>query len=111
MQKHQVQDFLALAGDFAGPPPDGPWNELLVVAEKLFADNSQGLGSEQLKLQQAVEAELEGDYRKARELFRRISRTYNDGEEDKQVPFFFRARGGAARCLFRSSSDTEQAQK
>ena len=106
-----AQNFFAIAGDFAGTAGDGPWNELLVVAEKLFADNSQGLGSEQLKLQQAVEAELEGDYRKARELFRRISRTYNDGEEDKQVPFFFRARAGAARCLFRSSSDTEQAQK
>ncbi len=110
------QNFFAISGDMAssdngGSGEAGPWNELLVVAEKLFADNSKGLGSEQLKLQQAVEAEVEGDYRKARELFRRISRNYKDGGVEKTVPFFFRARAGAARCLFRSSSDVEQARK
>ncbi|OUU25582.1 MAG: hypothetical protein CBC13_01905 [Planctomycetia bacterium TMED53] len=106
-----AQNFFAISGDMAAPGESGPWNDLLVVAEKLFADNSAGLGSEQLKLQQAVEAELEGDYRKARDLFRRISKTYTEGEEEKLVPFFFRARAGAARCLFRSSSEVDQARK
>ncbi|NCF99222.1 MAG: tetratricopeptide repeat protein [Planctomycetia bacterium] len=105
-----AQNFFAITGDLA-KGEGGAWDELLPVAEKLFADNSKGLGSEQLKLQQAVEAELEGDYRKARDLFRRVSKLYKlDGVENK-VPFFYRARAGAARCLFRSSSDSEQAIK
>lgn len=106
-----AQNFFAIAGDFAGSGQPSPWDKLLVTAEKLFADNSKGLGSEQLKLQQAVEAELEGDYRKARDLFRRVSKTYNDGDEEQAVPFFFRARAGAARCLFRASTEVEQARK
>ena len=101
------QNFFAIVGDLASAN-GGAWLELVPVAEKLFSDNSKGLGSEQLKLQQATEAEMDGDYRQARDLFRRVSRTYSDGGIENPVPFFFRARAGGARCLFRISTDLEQ---
>ncbi len=101
------QNFFAIVGDLASEE-NGAWDELLPVAEKLFADNSKGLGSEQLKLQQATEAEMDGNYPQARDLFRRVSRNYSDGNNEQLVPFFFRARAGGARCLFRISTDIEQ---
>ena len=101
------QNFFAIVGDL-GEDRSGAWLELLPVAEKLFADNSQGLGSEQLKLQQASEAEMDGDYSKARDLFRRVAATYEDDSGERTVPFYYRARAGGARCLFRMSTDIEQ---
>ncbi|MGE4620313.1 MAG: tetratricopeptide repeat protein, partial [Planctomycetota bacterium] len=101
------QNFFAIVGDLAASK-DGAWAEMIPVAEKLFSDNSQGLGSEQLKLQQATEAELAGDYKQARDMFRRVSRTYTDGGVEQNVPFFFRARAAGARCLFRTAEDVEQ---
>jgi len=102
------QNFFAIVGDL-GVDQGGAWADLIPLAEQYFADNSQGLGSEQLKLQQAAEAEMEGDYRKARDLFRRIGAHYDDGAGDVSVPFFYRARAGGARCLFRMGTDLEQA--
>lgn len=101
------QNFFAIVGDLA-VDDGGAWAELVPVAEKLFSDNSRGLGSEQLKLQQATEKEMDGNYPQARDLFRRISRTYTDGGVERSVPFFFRARAGGARCLFRITTDVDQ---
>jgi len=101
------QNFFAIVGDL-GSDRGGAWAELIPIAEKLFADNSQGLGSEQLKLQQASEAEDRGEYSKARDMFRRIASKYDDGAGEMTVPFFYRARAGGARCLFRLSTDVEQ---
>ena len=101
------QNFFAIVGDL-GSDRGGAWAELIPVAEKLFADNSQGLGSEQLKLQQASEAEDRGEYSNARDLFRRIASKYDDGAGEMTVPFFYRARAAGARCLFRLSTDLEQ---
>jgi tetratricopeptide (TPR) repeat protein len=101
------QNFFAIVGDLAAEK-GGAWDQLVPVAEKLFSDNSRGLGSEQLKLAQATEEELDGNYPQARDLFRRISRTYTESGVERPVPFFFRARAGGARCLFRISTDVDQ---
>ncbi|MDE0959709.1 MAG: tetratricopeptide repeat protein [Planctomycetota bacterium] len=101
------QNFFAIVGDL-GSSQGGAWAELVPVAEKLFADHSQGLGSEQLKLQQASEAEDRGEYSKARDMFRRIASKYDDGTGERTVPFFYRARAAGARCLFRMSADVDQ---
>ena len=103
-----AQNFFAISGDLAGKEiGGGPWQQLLVEAEGFFAEHSKGLGSAQLRMQQGAEAEGEGRYSAARELYLAISKTISIDGEERPVPFFYRARAAAARCLARLGEDPE----
>lgn len=105
-----AQNFFAISGDLAaGEMGNGPWNQLLVEAESLFAENSKGLGSAQLRMQQGAEEEDAGRYQAARDLYLAIPKTISNDGPEQVVPFYYRARAGAARCLSRLGETPEAA--
>lgn len=78
---------------------DGAWVEIEKVATALFEEYGTGVSAELAKLQAASDAELKGDYEKARELYQSIQETVKDGGDTKPVPFYLPAQSGAAKCL------------
>ncbi len=102
------QNWFVLAGELSGTH-GGAWRSIETLAQGVFGEVSRGSAGVDLRLQNASQEEGSSRYSKARDLYLGVPRTIEVDGKSERVDKYYRARAGAARCLFRKADSEGRA--